>query len=103
MKFIYVIAVFVAAILFSAIIPLLALFVMQIPFVLLARVQRQWLRQSSRRTFLGTVHIRREHSRQLLHARLHLDADELGKRGCNDPALRRAGGIVLGFLPNHVA
>jgi len=43
-KFVYVIAIFVVAILFSQIIPLLVLFIIQVPFVLLARVQRQWLR-----------------------------------------------------------
>jgi energy-coupling factor transport system permease protein len=53
MKFVYVIAIFVAAIVFSAIIPLLALFVMQIPFVLLARVQKQWLRSLRGATFLA--------------------------------------------------
>jgi energy-coupling factor transport system permease protein len=53
MKFVYVIAVFIAAIFFSAIIPLLALFVMQIPFVLLARVQRQWLRSLRGALFLA--------------------------------------------------
>jgi energy-coupling factor transport system permease protein len=54
MKFIYVIAIFVAAILFSAIIPLVALFLMQIPFVLLARVQKQWLRSLRGATFLAS-------------------------------------------------
>ena len=53
MKFIYVIAVFIAAILFNAIFPLLVLFVMQIPFVLLARVQRQWLRSLRGALFLA--------------------------------------------------
>ncbi len=53
-KFIYVIAVFVAAILFGQIIPLLALFVLQIPFVLLARVHRQWLRSLRGALFLAT-------------------------------------------------
>jgi energy-coupling factor transport system permease protein len=52
-KFIYVIAIFVAAILFRQIIPLLALFVMQIPFVLLARVHRQWLRSLRGALFLA--------------------------------------------------
>ncbi len=52
-KFIYVIAVFIAAILFNAIFPLLVLFVMQIPFVLLARVQRQWLRSLRGALFLA--------------------------------------------------
>ena len=53
-KFIYVIAIFVVAILFNQIIPLLILFVMQIPFVLLARVQKQWLRSLRGAAFLAT-------------------------------------------------
>jgi energy-coupling factor transport system permease protein len=53
MKFIYVIAVFVPAILFGEILPLIALFLLQIPFVLLARVQRQWLRSLRGATFLA--------------------------------------------------
>ena len=53
MKFIYVIAIFVAAIFFSQIIPLLILFAMQIPFVLLARVQKQWLRSLRGAAFLA--------------------------------------------------
>jgi energy-coupling factor transport system permease protein len=52
-KFIYVIAIFVAAILFYQIIPLLVLFVMQLPFVFLARVQRQWLRSLRGAAFLA--------------------------------------------------
>jgi energy-coupling factor transport system permease protein len=43
-KFIYVCAVFAAAIIFVEILPLLALFLLQVPFVLLARVQKEWLR-----------------------------------------------------------
>jgi energy-coupling factor transport system permease protein len=53
MKFIYVCAVFVAAILFSAIMPLMTLFLLQVPFVLLARVQRQWLRSLRGALFLA--------------------------------------------------
>ena len=53
MKFVYVIAVFVAAIIFGSIIPLLILFAMQIPFVLLARVQKQWLRSLRGALFLA--------------------------------------------------
>jgi energy-coupling factor transport system permease protein len=52
-KFVYVIAVFVAAILFGQIIPLAILFVMQVPFVLLARVQRQWVRSLRGAMFLA--------------------------------------------------
>jgi energy-coupling factor transport system permease protein len=55
MKFIYVCAVFVAAIVFWEILPLMALFLMQIPFVLLARVQRQWLRSLRGAAFLAAV------------------------------------------------
>ncbi len=53
MKFIYVIAVFVSGIIFSQIIPLLVLFALQIPFVLLARVQKQWLRSLKGAAFLA--------------------------------------------------
>ena len=53
-KFIYVIAIFIAAIIFSNIITLLALFFMQIPFVLLARVQKQWVRSLRGAAFLAT-------------------------------------------------
>jgi energy-coupling factor transport system permease protein len=53
MKFLYVIAIFIAAILFSQIIPLLILFAIQIPFVLLARVQKQWLRSLRGAAFLA--------------------------------------------------
>jgi len=53
-KFIYVIVIFVAAILFSEILPLIALFLMQIPFVLLARVQKQWLRSLRGAAFLAS-------------------------------------------------
>lgn len=53
MKFVYVCGVFVAAILFGSIIPLTALFLMQIPFVLLARVQKQWLRSLRGALFLA--------------------------------------------------
>ncbi len=52
-KFVYVIAIFVVAIIFYQIIPLLVLFFMQIPFVLLARVQRQWLRSLRGAAFLA--------------------------------------------------
>jgi energy-coupling factor transport system permease protein len=53
MKFIYVIAVFVSAIIFSAIIPLLILFALQIPFVLLAKVHKQWIRSLRGALFLA--------------------------------------------------
>ena len=52
-KFVYVIAIFVVAIIFTQIIPLLALFLMQLPFVFLARVQKQWLRSLRGAAFLA--------------------------------------------------
>jgi energy-coupling factor transport system permease protein len=52
-KFIYVCAIFVVAIIFNTIIPLVALFIMQLPFVLLARVQKQWLRSLRGALFLA--------------------------------------------------
>jgi energy-coupling factor transport system permease protein len=52
-KFIYVIAIFAAAILFGEILPLLALFLLQIPFVLLAGVRREWLRSLRGALFLA--------------------------------------------------
>ena len=53
-KFVYVLSVFVTAILFGEILPLLALFLLQIPFVLLAGVQREWLRSLRGALFLAT-------------------------------------------------
>jgi energy-coupling factor transport system permease protein len=52
-KFAYVCAVFVAAILFGEILPLIALFLMSIPFVLLAGVQKEWLRSLRGAAFLA--------------------------------------------------
>ncbi|MGD0645639.1 MAG: hypothetical protein ABSA75_12105, partial [Candidatus Bathyarchaeia archaeon] len=52
-KFVYVISIFVVAIIFYQIIPLLLLFFLQIPFVLLARVQKQWLRSLRGAAFLA--------------------------------------------------
>lgn len=52
-KFVYVIAIFIVAIIFYQIIPLLMLFLMQLPFVFLARVQRQWLRSLRGAVFLA--------------------------------------------------
>jgi energy-coupling factor transport system permease protein len=54
-KFIYVIAIFIVALFFWQIIPLLFLFVIQIPFVLLARVQKQWLRSLRGAAFLAIM------------------------------------------------
>ena len=53
MKFLYVCAAFVAAIIFGEILPLIALFLMPIPFVLLAGVQKEWLRSLRGAAFLA--------------------------------------------------
>jgi energy-coupling factor transport system permease protein len=53
MKFAYVIVIFIAAIMFSKILPLSILFLMQLPFVFLARVQRQWVRSLRGAAFLA--------------------------------------------------
>jgi energy-coupling factor transport system permease protein len=54
-KFIYVCTVFAAAILFGELLPLIALLLMQIPFVLLGGVQREWLRSLRGALFLATI------------------------------------------------
>jgi energy-coupling factor transport system permease protein len=54
-KFVYVLSIFAVAIVFAQVIPLLCLFVLQIPFVMLARVQRQWLRSLRGASFLAAV------------------------------------------------
>jgi energy-coupling factor transport system permease protein len=43
-KFLYVCVIFASAILFTELLPLVVLFLVQIPFVLIAKVQRQWIR-----------------------------------------------------------
>jgi len=52
-KFVYVCVVFVVAILFGEILPLIVLFLMSIPFVLLAGVQKEWLRSLRGAAFLA--------------------------------------------------
>jgi energy-coupling factor transport system permease protein len=53
MKFLYVCAVFVAAILFGELIPLIVLFLLPIPFVILAGVRKEWLRSLRGAAFLA--------------------------------------------------
>ncbi len=53
MKFVYVCAMFVAAIIFGELIPLIALFLLPIPFVILAGVQKEWLRSLRGAAFLA--------------------------------------------------
>jgi energy-coupling factor transport system permease protein len=52
-KFVYVCAVFVTAILFRELIPLIALFLLPIPFVFLAGVRKEWLRSLRGAIFLA--------------------------------------------------
>jgi len=54
-KFVYVCAIFAVAIIFGELLPLMILFFMQIPFVLLAGVKRQWLRSMRGAAFLATI------------------------------------------------
>ena len=54
-KFVYVCAVFGVTIIFSEIIPLIFLFLLQIPFILIARVQRDWARSMRGAAFLATI------------------------------------------------
>ena len=43
-KFVYVCVLFAASVMFSSLIPLLILFLIQVPLVLIAKVQREWAR-----------------------------------------------------------
>jgi energy-coupling factor transport system permease protein len=54
-KFVYVCAIFAVAIIFGELLPLMILFFMQIPFVLLAGVRRQWLRSMRGAAFLAAI------------------------------------------------
>jgi len=54
-KFFYVCAIFVVAIIFWELLPLIVLFLAQIPFVLLARVQKEWIRSLRGAAFLALI------------------------------------------------
>jgi len=54
-KFVYACAIFIVAIMFWELLPLIVLFLMQIPFVLLAGVKREWIRSMRGAAFLATV------------------------------------------------
>ncbi|MEM3626714.1 MAG: energy-coupling factor transporter transmembrane component T [Candidatus Bathyarchaeia archaeon] len=54
-KFIYVCAIFLVAIIFWELLPLITLFLLQIPFVLLAHVKREWVRSMRGAAFLAAV------------------------------------------------
>lgn len=54
-KFFYVCSIFVVAIIFFELLPLLVLFLFQIPFVILARVQKEWIRSLRGAAFLASI------------------------------------------------
>jgi len=54
-KFVYVCAMFTVAVIFSEILPLIALFLIQIPLVLIAGVRRDWIRSMRGAAFLATI------------------------------------------------
>ena len=54
-KFVYVCAIFVSAIIFWELLPLIILFLIQIPFVILADVKREWLRSMRGAAFLAAI------------------------------------------------
>ena len=54
-KFFYVCVLFVMAIMFSELLPLILLFFVPLPFVLVAGVQRQWLRSLRGALFLAVI------------------------------------------------
>ncbi|NIP67146.1 hypothetical protein GWN63_02680, partial [Candidatus Bathyarchaeota archaeon] len=54
-KFFYVCAVFVIGVMFNQLLALILLFVIQLPFVLVAGVQRQWIRSMKGSSFLALM------------------------------------------------
>ncbi|NIO37977.1 hypothetical protein GTO27_09780 [Candidatus Bathyarchaeota archaeon] len=54
-KFIYVCAIFAVAVFFLELLALIILFLIQIPFIILAGVKREWLRSMRGAAFLATV------------------------------------------------
>ncbi|MFW6117728.1 MAG: energy-coupling factor transporter transmembrane component T family protein [Thermoproteota archaeon] len=54
-KFFYVCAIFAIAIMFLELLPLVTLFLLQIPFILLAGVKREWLRSLRGAAFLAAI------------------------------------------------
>jgi len=54
-KFLYVLVIFGIAIAFLEVLPLILLFLIQIPFVLVASVQREWIRSLKGASFLATL------------------------------------------------
>jgi len=54
-KFVYVCAIFAIAVVFWEVLPLAVLFLIQVPFVILAGVEREWLRSMRGASFMATI------------------------------------------------
>ncbi|MCK4313513.1 energy-coupling factor transporter transmembrane protein EcfT [Candidatus Bathyarchaeota archaeon] len=54
-KFVYVCAIFAVAIVYWKLLPLAILFLIQVPFVILARVEREWIRSMRGAALLATI------------------------------------------------
>lgn len=54
-KFVYVCAAFVVAVMFNELVPLLLLFFIQLPFILVAGVQREWIRSMKGASLLAII------------------------------------------------
>ncbi len=54
-KFFYVIVIFVIAVIFNELLPLIVLFLVQMPFVFVAGVQREWIRSLRGALFLAVM------------------------------------------------
>ncbi len=54
-KFLYVCALFIAAVLFSQLVPLLILFIIQIPVVWVAKIRKEWIRSLRGSLFFAIV------------------------------------------------
>jgi len=87
-KFVYVCVIFIVAIIFGQLLPLIALFLMQIPFVLLAGVKREWLRSMRGATFLAAMIF-------LLNFAVNFFGNHYTVTA---PALESAGALTLRFI-----
>lgn len=54
-KFLYVCSIFAVAVAFGELLPLAVVFLVQIPFVLIARVQKEWMRSLRGAAFLAAI------------------------------------------------
>ena len=54
-KFLMTLALFVSAVIFTQLIPLMAIFIMQIPLVIIAKIEREWAKSLKGGLFLATI------------------------------------------------